>query len=574
MLAKFTLTNTVAVLNLELTFCRSKSDILASEGFYKVLDGFLQHLKSTDEPLYDSIKGPLSEDEIVEVLITFFSILRTSPVELVSQQNNYYKELLSNKKELIYFVERFYNFWRRLSRFAFIKSKIHAPRENAEYLIQLVDEFASLVLSLYRDVLIALDPYAHNVFRQLVSGVNGGFSLDYDISIPLTRYDVLNNVPFIETVVLRPPFVTYPSKTTRSGMFSELKTNPIHGLLLNDDEWFCYPAKVGEYLAFVYFHQNYIVHGTALANLFELADREEYIGKKPEIIYLFGVPETNRDPMLGYYFDREFDLLIGYASAQPNIDYFGYMKKMLLTLYNLRQMEEGNLPIHGAMARIVLKNNSSANIIIVGDSGAGKSESLDAFRALAKDYLKTFKIIFDDMGSIKLKDGKVIATGTEIGAFVRLDDLEDGYAFTEMDRAIFMNPDKTNARMIMPITKYQDVMAGYEVDYFLYANNYESKPDKILIYDNIKAAQEIFIAGKRMAKGTTSESGIVQSFFANPFGPAQNEVVARELIKKYFTIMSEQGVKMGEIYTQLGVPGKEKSGPVESAKELFKIINI
>jgi energy-coupling factor transporter ATP-binding protein EcfA2 len=277
--------------------------------------------------------------------------------------------------------------------------------------------------------------------------------------------------------------------------------------------------------------------------------------------------------MLGYYFDREFNLLIGYASAQPNIDYFGYMKKMLLTLYNLRQMEEGNLPIHGAMARIVLKNNSSANIIIVGDSGAGKSESLDAFRALAKDYLKTFKIIFDDMGSIKLKDGKVIATGTEIGAFVRLDDLEDGYAFTEMDRAIFMNPDKTNARMIMPITKYQDVMAGYEVDYFLYANNYESKPDKILIYDDIKAAREIFIAGKRMAKGTTSESGIVQSFFANPFGPAQNESLARELIKKYFIIMSEQGVKIGEIYTQLGVPGKEKSGPVESAKELFNIIN-
>jgi hypothetical protein len=136
-----------------------------------------------------------------------------------------------------------------------------------------------------------------------------------------------------------------------------------------------------------------------------------------------------------------------------------------------------------------------------------------------------------------------------------------------------MNPDKTNARMIMPITKYQDVMAGYEVDYFLYANNYESKPDKILIYDDIKAAQEIFIAGKRMAKGTTSESGIVQSFFANPFGPAQNEAVARELIKKYFTIMSKQGVKIGEIYTQLGVPGKEKSGPVESAKELFKIIN-
>ena len=35
----------------------------------------------------------------------------------------------------------------------------------------------------------------------------------------------------------------------------------------------------------------------------------------------------------------------------------------------------------------------------------------------------------------------------KIGAFVRLDDMASGYAYREMDRAIFMNPDKINSRI-------------------------------------------------------------------------------------------------------------------------------
>ena len=81
-------------------------------------------------------------------------------------------------------------------------------------------------------------------------------------------------------------------------------------------------------------------------------------------------------------------------------------------------------------------------------------------------------IIFDDMGTFKEKDGDIIGYGTEIGAFVRLDDLDQGYAFKEMDRSIFMNPDKTNARLVMPVAPYKEIIKGYKVDLFLYANNY------------------------------------------------------------------------------------------------------
>ena len=88
----------------------------------------------------------------------------------------------------------------------------------------------------------------------------------------------------------------------------------------------------------------------------------------------------------------------------------------------------------------------------MGDSGAGKSESLEALRILADEHLRDLTVVFDDMGSLQFRDGRVVGVGTEIGAFVRLDDLQPGYAYAEVERSIFMNPHKTNARIVIPIT--------------------------------------------------------------------------------------------------------------------------
>ena len=35
-----------------------------------------------------------------------------------------------------------------------------------------------------------------------------------------------------------------------------------------------------------------------------------------------------------------------------------------------------------------------------------------------------------------------------------------------------MNPDKINARLVMPISPYNEIIKGYKVDLFLYANNF------------------------------------------------------------------------------------------------------
>lgn len=41
----------------------------------------------------------------------------------------------------------------------------------------------------------------------------------------------------------------------------------------------------------------------------------------------------------------------------------------------------------------------------MGDSGAGKSESIEALKAAAGDMIREVEVVFDDMGTIHLEDG-------------------------------------------------------------------------------------------------------------------------------------------------------------------------
>ena len=266
--------------------------------------------------------------------------------------------------------------------------------------------------------------------------------------------------------------------------------------------------------------------------------------------------------------------MIGYANYCDDIDYFGYMKKMLLTLHNIKQMERGNLPIHGAMVNIALKNGKEANIIIMGDSGAGKSESLEAFRTLNEKYIRHMRVIFDDMGYLQFEaDGQIKGYGTEIGAFVRTDDLDPAYAFAQLDRGIYTNPDRINARVTIPISTYEVISRGYTIDYMLYANNYAESETKISFFEDVDKAIEVFEDGARKAKGTTTEKGLVKSYFANPFGPVQERDKAEKLVRKFFLALDESDAKIGEMHTSLAIDGKSKEGPREAAEELFSIIN-
>lgn len=567
--------NSITV-NFTVKYCNNSESLLDSDGFKRVLTAFIEKIEKKETPVYIYIKDCCGKNSnLVQEITKLFKLLIVLEADELAKLDEKYCKLLEDRNTLIEFIENLYTFWRRYERYAIVRnSKKGEGLQNVNF-IEAINNFKNLILSTYRKIEETIMGYKHRVYRQLSAGINAGIILnDMNRNCP-AEYSVLERIPFIETVILQPPFITYPKRNTRTGIFQEVFENPLKEVCINEENWFCYPAKVGESLAFIYFNRSFMSQGVALCNLFELAREEEYKNRKPDIVYMYGVKDYDREMKTVFYDDKENDMLVGYANYGEDIDYFGYMKKMILTLHNIRMIKKGGLPIHGAMVHVMMKNGKNYNIVIMGDSGAGKSESLEAFRNLSEKYVKDMKVIFDDMGTLMLnsKNGAPLGIGTEIGAFVRLDDLDTGYAYKEIDRSIFMNPDKKNSRIIIPIASYSDIMKGYPIDFFFYANNYDKVEDNELeFFSTSSEAIEVFKAGRRMAKGTTSEVGIVDSYFANPFGPVQKQEETNILIERFFREMFNKGVKVGEIRTQLGIKGMEKDGSLKAAQKLFELI--
>lgn len=575
---EFSLSKGKAMINFSAKYCDTIEKILESDSFRRVTVTYLESIAKRNTQNYKLLNSIYEGDTISELtdkLVEVMKLLTIFNREEVEKIRDDYRPLLKDPDWFSSLLEDFYAYWRRLERYSIIQNRRNPDGLAQTSFIDANQKFKSLLLELYRKVRRNVLGFEPNVYRQVPAGVNAGVILQETLWPIPKGYDLLSDIPFISAIVMDSPFISYPKKNKRDGIFQETFVNPMDDAYINKDHFFCYPAKIGKLTAFLYFHRDLMAHGISLSNLFEMAREEEYVGRKPDIIYVYGGQNSNEEIGNVFYDDKKNDIMLGFVPYSDEIDYFGYMKKMSLTLHNLIMIKRGSLPIHGAMVNINMKNGKSANVVIMGDSGAGKSESLEALRSLSEDHISDMTIVFDDMGFFSLEEGKVIAYGTEIGAFVRLDDLDQGYAFKEIDRSIFMNPDKTNARLVMPVATYKEIVKGYSVDLFLYANNYkvlEEGESGVRYFKDMNEAKEVFRSGKRMAKGTTTENGLVESYFANPFGPLQKSEDTDKLLDIFFEAMFKTKVKVGEIYTQLGVTDKEKSGPRDAAMELFKEI--
>ena len=573
---EISISNNKAILNFSKAFFNNTDDLLRSDGFYEVLKSFVNFHKENNTRIYSYLEKFFRSsniDSLAGEIRDITKILTVMSLDEISEKINKYHDLDKERDALLRIVEDMYDYWRKLERYSVIEKVAGKEGLEVENFLGSNIKLKDMILEIYRKVEISITGKVQKVFRQVPAGANSSIIVRKS-NIDYPDYcKCLNNIPYITKVMIETPYITYTKSNKRDGFFKEVEENPIANIDINTDEYLCYPAKIADNLIYVYFHQDYITHGISASNLFELADEDEVVNTKPDGLYIFGVKD-DRDLDI-FYEDKENDLFIGYCNFADKKDYFGYLKKMCLTLNNIISMKKGYLPIHGAGVNVVLQNGKTANIVILGDSGAGKSESIEAFRSLAKEYIRDMTVIFDDMGSFRIKNGEVAAYGTEIGAFVRLDDLDSGYAFKQIDRSIFMNPDKVNARLIMPVADHKQIMEGYKVDFFLYANNYDRlNPDdkSISLFDNKKEAIETFKAGARMAKGTTTEEGLVKSYFANPFGPFQKQEMCDDLIETYFNKLFKGNIKVGTIRTQLAIDNMESEGPKKSARELFEII--
>lgn len=562
--------------------------LIKSTLFRKLIKTFINeltvkksYLLKTLEP-FESDKGEFNETAFID----FVYLLNINSLDEIIQSGYFDIQFTYEEYSQLFlgFLEGFYNYWRSIQRFMIktdeYSSDEKTKRSKAHSLASNNDAFKKMVLDLYRNIHFNVTGKSVSIYRQLPSGAQVAFLTDkfeFDRGVK-SKNDSLYQVPYVWEAIFEPPVIFYTQSSKRDGIFPVKDKRILQKFYLDCDEWFAIPMKVGRLLTIVYVHKEYLALGAGLFNLYEMATPEEFTKEKPDAVVFFGLDEVlfEEDEKLGYV-TKEDDVYYGLIPDNPQIDYFGYMKKMMLTLHNIIQIEKKAMPVHGAFAKIRVSGRKSANVMLIGDSGAGKSETLEAINKLPKDLACDFDILIDDMGSLHFnKEGELMAVGTEIGAFVRLDDLQPGYAYSTMDRSIFMNPNIVNARVIVPQMSYEEISKSTRVDFVFYINNYEEISESappIELFDDLDEAYAVFSEGKRMAKGTTGEVGITTTYFANPFGAVQLKEEHEKIAKKTFKKMRETGVQIGMIRTQLGIPGFEQNGPFLAAQALIQFID-
>lgn len=571
------------IIRLQNRVCETPEELLSSEIFKEVLKNAISGLSKRNSFLLDIFGKKDMDDTDIQVLIKTLEFLTKMPAHLIPKVVKGSDVFLKDIHLFNDFVEYLYNYWRSYDRFLICDSTGDDLDKRPYRTFNLtIGHLTNLVRSIYRDIQENLTGSHPRIYRQVCAGAEvATISTPRNMSFPSPIYNKLNSISMIRQILLYPPLILNPPMNKRTGRFERVDRNPLDVIdIAQREDWLCYPAKVGELLILVYFHKKFAELGFAMCNLFELAD-DAALQRKPDAVYLFGVPDNALDvfgefPTV-FYDDEENDMLVAAIPDRKEFGYFGYLKKMVLTLHNIKMMKMKRLPFHGALVRMILKGNRSATILYIGDTGAGKSETLEALREIGEGQIQDMIIIADDMGSLDFnKQGQVVGYGTEIGAFLRLDDLQPGYALGQIDRAIIMNPNKINARIILPVTTFDNVIKGHSIDYILYANNYEQIDDDhplIERFDDAEQALKVFREGTVMSKGTTTSQGIVHSYFANIFGPPQYKAIHDGLAAKYFHAFFSTGIFVGQMRTRLGLSGWERKGPEEAARELLRVIS-
>ena len=580
----FRFVNRKVIIFLRDRVCETPEELLSSDLFAEVVTRFVDDLKRSQSPLLQVFGKHIHEIEHVDIqeLIRVFQVLGKMTLEAVPKLIKEGERFIANPSLLQVFVESLYNYWRQFERFIVCDSTgDRLDQRPYRTFNSTIETLTHLVRQTYRDIDENLTGQHPNIYRQIRAGAEVAvIALPKDIALPEGSYQKLRSIPVIRQILLYPPLLLNPPMNKRTGQFERILQNPLEQIEVTPHEWLCYPAKVGPLLILVYVHEKFYELGFSLCNLFELAD-DEFLNRPINAVYLFGVPGTALDALAPmptvFYDDLEHGLITAACPNKDQFGYFGYLKKMVLTLHNIKIMKLGRMPYHGAMVRIVTKGDRPLTVLIIGDTAAGKSETLQAFRIIGEDQIEEMIIIADDMGSLDIdQEGNVIGYGTEVGAFVRLDDLQPGYAFGQLDRSIIMNPNQVNARIVLPVTTYEHVMKGYPVDMVLYANNYEEIDEEHPIIErlaNPETALRIFREGTAMSKGTTTSTGLVHTYFVNIFGAIQYKTVHDAIAKRFFEMFFKKNVFVGQLRTRLGIAGWERKGPEEAAYALLQMVS-
>jgi len=253
-------------------------------------------------------------------------------------------------------------------------------------------------------------------------------------------------------------------------------------------------------------------------------DPEELTKLKFDGMSLMGTPQDvfGADFRVGYFNDGYIDedgneqvFPVSWVDLEMVTDYMGYLKKPILTVVNEVVKERGGFPIHGSAFKLVFKDGRVETVVIAGDSGTGKSETIIALMKMITsqdglaDQLEGIEILAGDM--LALWDGEdgMYMTGTETGDFMRMSDLPPEFAEIIFKDKVAHGArsnmdDERNPRITVP--DMAEVQGLTKVGHLYVINNFEKREgDSILKIEDVEKFTYHLVIGLRGEKGTSGD---------------------------------------------------------------------
>lgn len=220
---------------------------------------------------------------------------------------------------------------------------------------------------------------------------------------------------------------------------------------------------------------------------------EDVANCKPDAVSYLGLPTKvmGEDYRIGYFMDKNAageNIPVSWVDTESITDYMGYLKKPILTVANEKVKEREMMPIHGSAFTMIFKNGLRKTMVMAGDSGTGKSETIIAMiEQIIKnegyaDQLEGIEFLSGDMLSLfEGEDHQLYMLGTEQGDFMRMTDIPEDWKERFRDRIANGSKtnlsDPTNPRItignLCDPTKFQ---VPVRVNAFLNINNFEVPP--------------------------------------------------------------------------------------------------
>ena len=375
-------------------------------------------------------------EDAVRAVLDLLRLLANNPIERVAVAGSGGPASVQRREAVHELVEGLYDFWRSFDRFmvAHLEDDVPEARHSYRDFNRTMATFAMLVRGLYRDVAENIGLDRPRVYRQVSAGCEVGLVVGrLSWPVPDSYRPTLAGVPFVRHVVIDPPFITDPPMNKRTGAFVGGRPGPgSRGSSSTRARWVCYPVIVGPPTR-LRLREPAFRRAWRSAREPVRAGSDERGSPADRTPCISTALRPERSPSFGelptvFHADREAGLLVAAVPAEDRFGYFGYLKKMVLTLHNVLALEAGRLPFHGAYVRVVARRRHGGRR--AHHRRHGRRQVRDA-RGVAgagrRRDQRDLRIIADDMGSLTIgEDGDLRGYGTEIGAFVRLDDLQPG----------------------------------------------------------------------------------------------------------------------------------------------------